>query len=105
MSDLQNLQDAIDQHISQVKNDVASIENTSEQFINEKMQHIDDCKLAKLNAIQSFSNWSEIWPALNIWLSKDQLALTSFSSVSYLHGLVSEWRALRAIASEVKVIK
>lgn len=104
MNGLKNLQSAIDDQIKQVEEDVHTIEITSNDWVKRKSNHIKDCKVAKLHVAKAFTNWSSLWPALHFWLSTEQMCMQkSALSMTYLNGLVGEWRALRGIAADVKV--
>lgn len=101
---LRQLQSTIDSQIIQVDNDVYHMNKNIDNWLSQKLEMINKCQSSKERVEQSFFRWVKFWPALHIWLSAESSDRSSLNGAATLQGLVGEWRALRSIATDIKLM-
>mgnify|MGYP003384979058 FL=1 len=70
----------------------------------ERLKSLQQCEDAKDIALKSFSRFTNISVPTQMWLSSETHATKSMTAIADLQGLVGEWSALRAIATEIQVL-
>jgi hypothetical protein len=92
------------EQIDSVAANIDKLASSSSEWEGECMRSLQQCEDAKESALKTFSRFVNISAPTQMWLSSEVHATKAMTAMADLQGLVGEWSALRAIASEIQVI-
>jgi len=104
MNEVRSLKASILEQLSAVEEHITAIANMGGGWESNTKESIQQCTLAKTEMLKTYSRWSSVWPALQVWLTADMDSSASMAALSSLEGFVGEWVALRSLACDIKAI-
>jgi hypothetical protein len=92
------------EQIDSVTKNIETLTSSTVDWERERLKSLQQCEDAKETALKSFSRFTNISAPTQMWLSSEVNATKSMTATADLQGLVGEWSALRAIATEIQVM-